>query len=110
MRARALFSHTIRFRGDVSKRRLRETLIRRARSFLCVGSSGLGDAYIIGGNRKSTEALKKAKEDKELQEAMKFIDELHRDPVKLEQWVDRVVEGWKKKRASGRPLKISRGR
>ncbi len=43
--------------------------------------------------------------DKELEEAMRFIDELHRDPVKLEIWVDRVVEGWKK-RASGRPLKI----
>ena len=51
-------------------------------------------------------AVKKTKEDKELEEAMRFIDELHRDPVKLEIWVDRVVEVWKKKRASGRPLKI----
>ena len=54
------------------------------------------------------DAVKKAKEDKELEEAMRFIDELHRDPVKLEIWVDRVVEGWKKKRTSGRPLKISK--
>ena len=52
------------------------------------------------------DAVKKTKEDKELEEAMRFIDELHRDPAKLEMWVDRVVEGWKKKRASGRPLKI----
>jgi len=50
--------------------------------------------------------VKKTTEDKELEEDMRFIDELHRDPVKLEIWVDRVVEGWKKKRASGRPLKI----
>ncbi len=54
------------------------------------------------------DAVKKTKEDKELEEAMRFIDELHRDPAKLEMWVDRVVEGWKKKRASGRPLKISK--
>ena len=33
------------------------------------------------------DAVKKTKEDKELEEAMRFIDELHRDPVKLKKWV-----------------------
>ncbi len=37
------------------------------------------------------DAVKKTKEDMELEEAMSFIDELHRDPVKLERWVE---TGW----------------
>jgi hypothetical protein len=54
-------------------------------------------------------ALKEPKQ-KEVEEAIKYLEDLRKDPQKFEKWVDRVMIGWLKKKSSHRRLKTSKKR
>jgi hypothetical protein len=41
-------------------------------------------------------------EDKELREAVEYMQELRKDPKKFERWVDKVMDGWLKKSKTGK--------
>ncbi len=48
--------------------------------------------------------------DKEVEEAVKYMEELRKDPIKFEHWVDKVMDGWLKRKSSRRYWKTSKRR